>query len=223
MIYYPPRCPNQKFDYHSWIFPFVSAFMSSASLLPISSTVKMSLNLLISPPTIIHIFSLLNYCRSFLIGLPVSRETTFHSTHRTAARVRFLKNKSDLVAHKIKIHQGIPATSSVKIQTPEHGLQRLFLIWLLCLSSATQDLPPWASQVLVSCHPLWCFSSFAHAVPMPGTAFSSSTPSTPTHSSGGICSGQLFPCSSVCFLKNDLMHIPIVIFTSLYFNSLFMY
>lgn len=106
---------------------FRSAFIYNESLLTINSTFKISLNQLI-PPTTILIFFLLDYCHSFLMHLPISKVTTFHSTHWTAARVCFPNNKSDLVTHTIKILQWIAATYSMKIQTPEHSLQRLVLI-----------------------------------------------------------------------------------------------
>lgn len=154
---------------------FRSAVMYNEYFLTINSTSKMSLNLLI-PATVILIFSLLDYCHSFLMGLPISRVTTFQSTHWTAARVCFLNNKSNLVVHTIKILQWISATCSMKIQTPKHSLQRLVLIWLLCLSSATQDYPPWTSLSLASCNALLCCYGFSHAVSRPGTAFLFSTP-----------------------------------------------
>lgn len=125
---------------------------------------KMSLNKVI-PSTAILIFSLLDYCHSFLMGLPISRVTIFHSTHWTTARVCFLNNKFDLVTHTIKILQWLSATYSMKIHTPEHSLQRLALIWLLSLSLATQDYPPWTTRSSNLCSALSCCCGFAHAVP----------------------------------------------------------
>lgn len=176
MIYCLPRCESQKLDhdvwfffsfssYRQWIFPdhqfyFQNVFESAHSCNHYPHFLSPRL---LSP-------------RLFLMGLPISRVTTFQSTHWTAARVCFLNNKSNLVVHTIKILQWISATYSMKIQTPKHRLQRLVLIWLLCLSSATQDYPPWTSLSLASCNALLGCYGFSHAVSRPGTAFLFYTP-----------------------------------------------
>lgn len=87
MICCPPRNPRQNPGHHCES-SFWLAFIPNELSLTISSTSKTSLNLFLLL-TAILIFSLLDYCHSFLMGLPVSRVTTFYSTHWTVPECAF--------------------------------------------------------------------------------------------------------------------------------------
>ena len=180
----------------------------------------MSLNLPV-PPTTILIFSLLDYCHSFLLGLPVSRVTTFLSTHWTAARVCFLNNKSDFVTLTIKIFQWIIGTKTTKTQTLKCSLQRLFFF---SSSSCISHLPAKTSlPALLTDWPHIVLSHVSMALPVqvPDLDQPFSLPPLNTHSSGGTDSGQLFLRLWAHILSCSAVHILVVTLISMYFNSLF--
>lgn len=180
-----------------------SAYISNESLLTINSTPKMSFNLLI-PPTTILIFSLLDYCHSFLMGLPVSRVTT-----ELLPECAFWITNLILSLTQLKSSSGSQTLTAWKFKLLRIACKDSF--WCdSCLSSATQDGTPHA---LASHNALPVFTCSSHA----WNCCSLFHPSYVT------CSGQLILHPSVHILSNNLMHVFTVVFTSLYFNSLFMY
>lgn len=116
IIHYPYRNPSWKPQRFS-VLPFLRHLdwmsVSRASVPPLKC-----LWICPVPPTTILILSLLDLCQGFLMGLPVSRATTFYSTHRSVPGCAFWIANLILSLTQLKSSSGSQPLTAWKFRLP---------------------------------------------------------------------------------------------------------
>lgn len=162
----------------------------------------MPLNLL-APPTTIPIFSLLDLCQSFLMGLPVSRVTAFYSTHWSVPGCAFWIANLILSLTQLKSCSGSRPLTAWEFRLLSSAWKDCFKVGFCVfhLQLKAVNFSVW--------HPRMCYwapAAFCAGVSVPRTAFCLPSPKhlpIPSgRASSDTCPKQLrFPVPFVCSLN----------------------